>query len=228
MNDVGRRTRRASRARRGRTPSEDPFELARVARRFAGSRKLSRPVSLAWQLARPETTQTVRVTSVGLNSMKRIVTYIVPVADSTMSDASHPPNGEDAPSGGNVRFDPHSLATGATKVEVVVSDEQASRILAAVIGHGESEFQNGSHDRVADESPSLEVMVLKELGEAEPGTRDLLERIVQRIERQLIVQVYEDCDHVKSRAAIRLGINRNTLLKKLRQFGAAIHDDPEE
>jgi DNA-binding protein Fis len=158
--------------------------------------------------------------------MKRVVTYIVPISDPALPESSPHPNWDDAAPGGGQRGDPESVASGATKVEVVVSDEQANRILAAVIGHGESDVKkvNG----LSDESASLEVMVRKELGDAEPGSTDLLERIIERIERQLIVQVYEECAHVKSRAAIRLGINRNTLLKKLRKFGAAIHDDPEE
>lgn len=159
--------------------------------------------------------------------MKRVVTYIVPVADATLSGASIPPIRENGIPDDASRSDVNSLASGATKVEVVVSDEQANRILAAVIAHGESELQPGN-DEVDQESPSLEVIIQKELDEADPGSSDLLERIVERIERQLIVQVYEDCDHIKSRAALRLGINRNTLLKKLRRFGAAVHDDPEE
>ncbi len=114
-------------------------------------------------------------------------------------------------------------------MEVVVSDEQAARILAAVLEHGATgETPTGRLTAGVDAPFSLELMVRKELAEADPAAQDLLERIVQRVEKQLISQVYDDCDHVKSRAAARLGINRNTLLKKLRQFGQIIEEETGE
>ena len=42
--------------------------------------------------------------------------------------------------------------------------------------------------------------------------------IVNRVERELIAQVMELCDHVQTRAATKLGINRNTLHKKLKEY----------
>jgi DNA-binding protein Fis len=46
----------------------------------------------------------------------------------------------------------------------------------------------------------------------------LVERIVNPVERELIVQVMEACRN-KSKAAERLGINRNTLHRKLKDYG---------
>jgi DNA-binding NtrC family response regulator len=43
--------------------------------------------------------------------------------------------------------------------------------------------------------------------------------IVNRVERELIVQVMAACEGVQTKAAARLGINRNTLHKKLKQYG---------
>ncbi len=165
--------------------------------------------------------------------MKRVVTYVVPVADPLPTENGGLPRDEVGPATGEVlRFDPAQLPGGATRVEVVVTDEQANRILAAVLEHGSgSESRMGRSPEGIDPISSLEVMVRKELEEAEPDAHDLLERIVHRVERQLISQVYSDCDHVKSRAAARLGINRNTLLKKLRQFGEITEEespDPSE
>lgn len=48
---------------------------------------------------------------------------------------------------------------------------------------------------------------------------DLHDKIVSNVERQLIVQVMESCDNVQTKAAARLGINRNTLHKKLKEYG---------
>jgi DNA-binding NtrC family response regulator len=53
---------------------------------------------------------------------------------------------------------------------------------------------------------------------AGPNANDLHERIVGQVERELIQQVLASCDRVQIKAAARLGINRNTLHKKLAEF----------
>jgi DNA-binding NtrC family response regulator len=47
----------------------------------------------------------------------------------------------------------------------------------------------------------------------------LYDRLVGGVERELIQQVLRDCDNVQVKAAARLGINRNTLHKKVVEFG---------
>ena len=47
---------------------------------------------------------------------------------------------------------------------------------------------------------------------------DLYARIVNRVERELIVQVMAACNRTQTKAATRLGINRNTLHKKLKEY----------
>jgi DNA-binding protein Fis len=47
---------------------------------------------------------------------------------------------------------------------------------------------------------------------------ELHEKIVNRVERELIVQVMQSCGNVQTKAATRLGINRNTLRSKLQQY----------
>lgn len=47
----------------------------------------------------------------------------------------------------------------------------------------------------------------------------LTDQIVGAVERELIQQVLEECDHVQVKAATRLGINRNTLHKKTQEAG---------
>ncbi len=47
---------------------------------------------------------------------------------------------------------------------------------------------------------------------------ELHEKIVNRVERELIVQVMQACGNVQTKAAARLGINRNTLRSKLQQY----------
>jgi DNA-binding protein Fis len=43
--------------------------------------------------------------------------------------------------------------------------------------------------------------------------------IVNRVERELIAQVMTQAESVQIKAAERLGINRNTLHKKLKEYG---------
>ena len=62
---------------------------------------------------------------------------------------------------------------------------------------------------------------LVELGMAEAGSEaeNLHTAIVDPVERELIVQVLAACEGVQTKAAARLGINRNTLHKKLKEYG---------
>jgi transcriptional regulator with PAS, ATPase and Fis domain len=56
------------------------------------------------------------------------------------------------------------------------------------------------------------------LSGASPEEDNLSERIVNRVERELIAQVMLSCNNVQTKAASRLGINRNTLHKKLKEY----------
>jgi DNA-binding NtrC family response regulator len=52
-----------------------------------------------------------------------------------------------------------------------------------------------------------------------PNEDNLHMKIVNRVERELIAQVLTSCDNVQIKAAAKLGINRNTLHKKLKEYG---------
>ena len=54
-----------------------------------------------------------------------------------------------------------------------------------------------------------------------PPDRKLYDFLVGGVERELIEQVMRQCDDVQVKAAVRLGINRNTLHKKLEEFKRA-------
>jgi DNA-binding NtrC family response regulator len=57
---------------------------------------------------------------------------------------------------------------------------------------------------------------LREVGGSETGIHP---RIVSLVERQVIRQVLHACQGVQTKAATRLGINRNTLHKKISEYG---------
>ena len=72
--------------------------------------------------------------------------------------------------------------------------------------------------REPDFDTLVEELVAKGLAAAGPGAANLHARIVSRVEKELIAQVMAQCDNVQVKAAARLGINRNTLHKKLEEY----------
>ena len=68
-------------------------------------------------------------------------------------------------------------------------------------------------------------VVQQGLQAARPDETDLHEKIVNRVERELIVQVMQSCNNVQTKAATRLGINRNTFRSKLQQYNLEDQDD---
>ena len=60
-----------------------------------------------------------------------------------------------------------------------------------------------------------QTLVRQGIRAAGPGASDLHGRIVGQVERELIEQVLQACERVQIKAAARLGINRNTLRRKL-------------
>ncbi len=78
--------------------------------------------------------------------------------------------------------------------------------------------QTRTRIRGADlESLTYEV-VQQGLSAAGPEEDNLHVKIVNRVERELIAQVMSACNNIQTKAATKLGINRNTLHKKLREY----------
>ena len=81
----------------------------------------------------------------------------------------------------------------------------------------------------AGDLPSLvEQLVRQAIETAGPDSEDLHSRVVGAVERELIRQVMTTCDQVQIKAAARLGINRNTLYKKLQEAHSNGTEDPGE
>ncbi len=101
-------------------------------------------------------------------------------------------------------------------VAMAEGDELTVELLPdTVLGRGER--RSGRMRGVDIESLVFEV-VQQGLMAAPPDQTNLHETIVNRVERELIVQVMESCSGVQTKAATRLGINRNTLRSKLQQY----------
>ena len=79
--------------------------------------------------------------------------------------------------------------------------------------------------RGADLETLVFEVVQQGLATATADETSLHQKIVNRVERELIVQVLESCGGVQTKAATRLGINRNTLRSKLQEYHL---EGPEE
>ncbi|HEX6984279.1 MAG TPA: sigma-54 dependent transcriptional regulator [Planctomycetaceae bacterium] len=64
-----------------------------------------------------------------------------------------------------------------------------------------------------------EEFVSRGIAEAGPNAENLHDKVVSLAEKELIAQVLRSCQGVQTKAATRLGINRNTLHKKIEDYG---------
>lgn len=101
-------------------------------------------------------------------------------------------------------------------VVMAEGDELTAELLPSVVlGH---ERPKGGKIRGVDlETLTFEV-VQQGLSAAGPEEDSLHNKIVNRVERELIAQVMLHCNNVQTKAASKLGINRNTLHKKLKEY----------
>jgi len=62
-------------------------------------------------------------------------------------------------------------------------------------------------------------LVTRGIADAGESSRELHDVIISRVEKELIAQVLQSCQGIQTKAATRLGINRNTLHKKIDDYG---------
>jgi DNA-binding NtrC family response regulator len=75
------------------------------------------------------------------------------------------------------------------------------------------------HRSAADMETLIFKLIEQGIETAGPEEGNLYARIVSRVERELLAQIMAACDSVQVKAAAKLGINRNTLHKKLEEYG---------
>jgi DNA-binding NtrC family response regulator len=115
---------------------------------------------------------------------------------------------------GNVR-ELQNIVEGA--VVMAHGDELTLDLLPSIVVTGRS--PRGLGNRPMDFGSLAEELVQVGLNGAGDTAVDLHSKIVDHVEREVISQVMTNCDNVQIKAAARLGINRNTLHKKLKQYG---------
>jgi transcriptional regulator with PAS, ATPase and Fis domain len=135
----------------------------------------------------------------------RYVAHIQPEALEALTDYDWP---------GNVR----ELQNYVERAVVMADGDELTVDLLpdAVLGRK----RPGAADRKGADLESLTYELIEQgVRTAGPGEDSLHAKIVNRVERELIAQVMLECNNVQTKAAARLGINRNTLHKKLKEYG---------
>jgi transcriptional regulator with GAF, ATPase, and Fis domain len=102
-------------------------------------------------------------------------------------------------------------------VVMATGDELTFDLLPEAVRTGRQPKSLGPRTMSFDEL--TEELVVQGLNGADENAGDLHGKIVDRVEREVISQVMQLCDSVQIKAAARLGINRNTLHKKLKEYG---------
>jgi transcriptional regulator with PAS, ATPase and Fis domain len=116
---------------------------------------------------------------------------------------------------GNVRELEHTIERA-----VVLSEREVLTLdLFLPRGHGERRWRRGTTE-TADLPGTIRQLVRLGLRQDRNGQdQKLYDHLVGGLEKELIVQVLEECAGVQTKAAARLGINRNTLYKKMQEYG---------
>lgn len=100
------------------------------------------------------------------------------------------------------------------------SDELVPELLPTVVS-GSAKDAQAAVFRPTDDQSLIREYVYNSISKAEKDAGDLHKQIVEPVEKELLSQVMQQCNNTQTKAATRLGINRNTLYKKLVEFGLA-------
>ena len=82
--------------------------------------------------------------------------------------------------------------------------------------------------RAHDDESLIQEFVYNGIQKADPNGTDLHKRIVEPVEKELLIQVLDACNQTQTKAANRLGINRNTLYKKMKEYGLEKNSDKSD
>jgi transcriptional regulator with PAS, ATPase and Fis domain len=135
----------------------------------------------------------------------RYVTHIDPKALAALQNYHWP---------GNVRELQNYVERAVVMAE---GDELTCELLPETVLRGPKARPSG-RPRAADLETLTFELVQQGVASAGPHEDNLHAKVVNRVERELIAQVMASCESVQTKAATKLGINRNTLHKKLKEY----------
>jgi DNA-binding protein Fis len=107
---------------------------------------------------------------------------------------------------------------GGVRLEAVISAERARTVVDTVLDVNELEHVD-SFDRLVD------LLIQRELASDNSG--QLFHRVMSSVEKALVEKAYVECGQVQTRTAERLGVNRNTIHKKLLKHELLDPEDEE-
>ena len=114
---------------------------------------------------------------------------------------------------GNVR----ELQNYVERAVVMAEGDELTMDLLPEVVRGVERPRHGAI-RAADIETLTYELVHQGIDTAGPEEESLHAKIVNRVEKETIAQVMQVCNNVQTKAATRLGINRNTLHKKLKEY----------
>ena len=158
--------------------------------------------------------------------MKRVIVQVLTVKSRSAdlaTDASNKPDTEAEVipiNGGSRSSTPKDLDddTSGVRLEAIVSAERAQTVVDTVLNVNELANVD-SFDRMVD------MLIQRELTNDESG--QLFHRVMSSVEKALIEKAYVECGQVQTRTAERLGVNRNTIHKKLLKHKLLDSEDEE-
>ena len=118
---------------------------------------------------------------------------------------------------GNVR----ELQNYIERAVVLAEDDLLEKRLLPSTVTGNTEAARTAVFLPTDYQSLIREFVYNHISKAEAESEDLHKQIVDPVEKELLSQVMENCNQTQTKAAQRLGINRNTLYKKLVEHGLA-------
>lgn len=118
---------------------------------------------------------------------------------------------------GNVR----ELQNYIERAVVLSQADQLEPSLLPMAVMGDAKDAQVAVFRPTDDQSLIREFVHNQISKSEDDVEDLYKLIVEPVEKELLTQVMQNCNNTQTKAATKLGINRNTLYKKLTEFGLA-------
>lgn len=100
---------------------------------------------------------------------------------------------------------------GSLCIETQLPEEKSQLLVEMLLGLE----RNGEHD---SSEALITALIRNRMQDENEPHGHLFDRILSNVEKIVIQHAFEECDRVQTRAADRLGIDRNTLHKKLRKY----------